>query len=136
MLNLYFFMLAAQEDCSNNAENWCRLVPTSRSLLEVSKNQPGRITCTISSNGRDIWIVNQFGERVRRDKNLQHHIRQISSDIKPENRSFELEISWPEDRETQERLRILQCIAFFYRSKHPCRTSLVNIKFVQEEGEK
>ena len=121
----------AAQDCSN-AENWCKLSPPSRTLLEVSKNHPGRITCIIPDNGLDIWIVNQFGQRVRRDAALQQYVTHVSTDIKPTNKSFELEISWPEDSEIQERLKILQCIAFFYQAKHPCRTSLVNIDFTKE----
>ena len=89
----------------------------------------------VAPTGLDVWIINQFGVRVRHDKTTKDFITQISNDIKPESKSFELEITWPEDREIQGKLKVLQCIAFFYQATHPCRTSLVNIEFVNEEGE-
>ncbi len=133
-------MTLAGQDCNTNTgntatENWCNLSPPSRNVLQVSRNNPGRIKCSVSSKGLDIWIINQFGERVRRDKALKQHVKQVSTGIHSTNKTFELEISWPEDSETQGRLKILQCIAFFYQATHPCRTSLVNIEFVDDEGE-
>lgn len=81
-------------------------------------------------------IVNHLGESIRGDATLKQYVTHASKDItRPENKIFELEITWPEDSETQGRLKILQCIAIFYQAKHPCRTSLVNINFVKEEGE-
>ena len=89
----------------------------------------------VAPTGQDVWIVNQFGLRVRRDKTTKDYITQISNDIKSESKSFELEITLPEDKEIQGKLKVLQCIAFFYQATYPCRTSIVNIQFVDEEGE-
>ena len=58
----------------------------------------------------------------------------VSNKVNPTNKSYELDIVWPEATEIQGRLKIIQCIGLFYGSRHPCRTSLVNIQFTREKG--
>ena len=130
-INVLLFINTAQ-DCNNNAENWCKISPNNYHVIEVSKDQPGRITCTIPHpKGLDIRIINQFGEEIRVDSSLKGHVTQMSPTISLTNKSYEFEIDWPQESEIQERLRIIQCIGLFFGSRYPCRTSLVNIQFAK-----
>ena len=51
-------------------------------------------------------------------------------------RSYDLEIRWTPDTDIQERLRMLQCEAIFHQTNnYVCKTSVVNINFIQGELE-
>lgn len=133
-IDLLLGPFASAQGCNNNAGNWCTISPNNYIPVEVSKTQPGRITCTISKdNGLDIRIINQFGEDVRRDPVLTEYIKPVSNRVGPTEKSYDLDIAWPQESEIQNRLKILQCIGLFSQSRYPCRTSLVNIQFVKEE---
>ena len=99
------------------------------------------MTCTIpQSTGQDISVKNQFGIEVRLDTTLKNYIRQTSDpssvplneESGSDDQNYDLEISWTPDRDVQERLKILQCVAFFHRTNFICKTSVVNIHFINE----
>lgn len=79
-------------------------------------------------------MVNQYGEDIRKDSVLSNYLEHVKTSINPANKSFVLDVKWTNDKEIQERLRILQCISFYYGLRHPCRTSLVNVRFSKEKG--
>ena len=44
---------------------------------------------------------------------------------------YHLNVSWTGDRQVQEKLKVLQCVANFESSAHPCRTPVVLVDFVE-----
>lgn len=91
------------------------------------------------STGQDIVVVNQYGDEVRSHHILSSYVHQLQNSFRVDsqhtnNRSYHLEILWIEDRHIQEQLKIIQCIAVFHGRVHPCRTSVVNINFIHEQG--
>lgn len=72
-------------------------------------------------------------------KNYVHQTSDPSAVHQPEDsdeRNYDLEIRWTPDTDIQERLRMLQCEAIFHQTNnYVCKTSVVNINFVQGEPE-
>ena len=121
---------------------WCRISPPYYATVNVSKTQPGRVVCTIpQSTGQAIYMKNQFGEDVLSHPILKNYVYQTSDpssvpqDTQGSERNYDLEISWTPDTGIQDRLRILQCEALFHQTNHVCKTSVVNVNFVQAEPE-
>lgn len=106
--------------------------------MDVSEGHPGRIVCTIPyTTGQDILVVNQFGVEVRVDPVLSQYVQQVQmapNTERMDNRSYHLDVRWPADIDTQDKLRLIQCIAIFHGTTRLCRTSVVNLHFVNEQG--
>lgn len=128
-------------DCSSSCsiENyWCDISPRGYAQIDVSEGHPGRIVCTIPyTTGQDILVVNQFGVEVRLDTVISQYVRQVQMPAGTEhtdNRTYHLDVHWPADIDTQDKLRFIQCIAIFHGTTRLCRTSIVNLHFVNERG--
>ena len=68
----------------------------------------------------------------RRNPGISSHLKleQHSQPSKKEVQ-YRLEINWTDDRQVQEQLKLLQCVANFEGSTHPCRTPVVIVDFVE-----
>lgn len=104
--------------------------------LNVSEEHPGRIVCTIRNlPGSNAVIVNQHGTEVIDHQNLSNYL-EFHNERTDTNISYHLNITWTQDRRIQEELKVIQCIASFpHCSNDPCRTSIVNISFVEKQLE-
>lgn len=106
--------------------------------MDISEGHPGRIVCTIPyTTGQDILVVNQFGVEVRLDSVLSQYVRQVQMPAGTEhtdNRSYPLDVHWPADIDIQDQLRLIQCVAIFHGTTRLCRTSVVNLRFINEQG--
>lgn len=64
---------------------------------------------------------------------------EISNHVKLEQRSlpsrnivqYHLNINWTSNRQVQKQLNVLQCVANFEGSTHPCRTPVVIVDFIE-----
>ena len=127
------------QECSSSCsiENyWCDISPRGYAQIDVSEGHPGRIVCTIPyTTGQDILVVNQSGVEVRTA--LPQYVQQVQMPAGTEhtdNRTYKLDVFWPADIETQDKLRVIQCIAIFHGTTRVCRTSVVNLRFINEQG--
>lgn len=137
-----FFTVAEDTECNAVIETgyWCRISPPYYATVNVNITHPGRVVCTIPrSTGQDIYVKNQFGEDVRSHPILKSYVHQISdpsSGLQDSGeRNYDLEIRWSHDTDIQERLKILQCEGLFHGINYVCKTSIVNINFMQGEPE-
>ena len=133
---------AAGAPCSS-PDYWCHLSPNYYAQIEIGEDSPAKVVCTIPyTNGYDVRIINQFGKDVHRDRELGPVLREyvklvmnpLSNPIQhTQNKSFHYEIYRPKEKHLQEQLSIIQCIGIMRRTRHPCRTSLINIQFTDSE---
>ena len=124
---------------------WCHISPPYYAIVNVSETQPRTVVCTIpQSTGQAIYIKNHFGEDVLSHPILKNYVYQTSDpssvpwntqESDSNKRNYDVEISWTSDTGIQERLRILQCEALFHQTNYVCKTSVVNVKFIQAEPE-
>lgn len=133
--------VAGQLECSGSCsiENyWCDISPRGYAKIDVSEEQPGRIVCTIPyTTGQNILVLNQFGVEVRYDSVLSQYVQQVqplSNSQHTDNRSYHLDVHRPADVSIQEKLQFIQCVAVFHETTQLCRTSVVNLHFINNQG--
>ena len=114
---------------------WCNISPHAHARVDVRDGVPGRIACIIpNATGQDVLVVNQYGTEIRHDSTLRNYVRQLPITQQTDNRTYELEVHWTSDAQVQEELRVVQCVAIFHGTSHLCRTSVVNINFVNDQS--
>lgn len=100
--------------------------------VKVSKEQPGRVVCIVPNlDGRTLEFVNHQGNDVNdRRRNVSNYLEleQVLQSASDEIQ-YQLSIKWTGDQYIQEQLKVLQCIANFQGSTHPCKTSVVLVNF-------
>lgn len=116
--------------CPN--ETWCQ-IEHQYETITVSKGQSGRIICTIPRLlGRDVFLLNQYGDPVLDE--LQKYVKKVwdgSSDRC--NHAYHFNVTWVEDRDIQEKLRVIQCRANFQGIPYTYSSAMVSINFATGE---
>ena len=88
--------------------------------------------------GLNVFFVNQFGKEIRKDAELSNYVKQVMNPLSlpnqhTHNKSFHIEISRPKEIHIRENLKAVHCIGILRGLRNPCRTSLVNIRYTQDE---
>lgn len=90
------------------------------------------VACTVPNlDGRTAEFLNHLGDNVSdRSRNVSNYVKLEEVRLTSTNTiQYQLKITWTPDRYVQERLKVLQCVANFQGSTHPCRTSVVTVEF-------
>ena len=99
-------------------------------MMEVSEGRPARITCVIPNlPGSTVTIVNHLGSRVLDKSSNVSDYTQLTIERTDDVSYYHLNFTWTRDSYVREQLKIIQCIANFQGSTHPCKTSVVNVMF-------
>lgn len=68
--------------------------------------------------------MNDRRRNVSKYLELEQVLQPTSNEIQ-----YQLNVNWTGDRYIQEQLKVVQCIANFQGSTHPCKTSVVLVEF-------
>ena len=117
--------------CPN--ETWCE-IDNPYKTITVSEGQPERIVCRIPSlRGRDILLLNQDGDPVLHDSRLSQYVKSVWDGKSGCNHTYHFHVTWTEDRDIQEKLRVIQCRANFPGIRHTYSSAMVRISFTTGE---
>lgn len=115
-------------------ETWCT-IDRQYKTITVSEDQPGTFVCRIPRlSGANVFLVNQYGYSVLDNLTLAQYVHVDPSVHDLNNsKSYRFDITWTEDRNIQEQLRVIQCRANFQKSVYTRSTPMVSINFATGE---